>query len=84
MLRSEVSHSLDHHSSHCHYYLLPEQDALVKIAKKLKKNNVAVDIVSFGCEVRPSSLSSIFCPCPVALLLLAVAGCALTDWHCQA
>lgn len=58
MLRSEVSHSLDHHSSHCHYYLLPEQDALVKIAKKLKKNNVAVDIVSFGCEVRPSSLSS--------------------------
>lgn len=26
------------------------QDALVKIAKKLKKNNVAVDIVSFGCE----------------------------------
>lgn len=24
------------------------QDALVKIAKKLKKNNVAVDIVSFG------------------------------------
>ncbi|CAD7695000.1 unnamed protein product [Ostreobium quekettii] len=27
-----------------------EKDALVKIAKKLKKNNVAVDIVSFGCE----------------------------------
>ena len=26
------------------------QDALVKIAKKLKKNSVAVDIVSFGCE----------------------------------
>ena len=26
------------------------QDALVKIAKKLKKNNVAVDIVSFGSE----------------------------------
>lgn len=26
------------------------QDGLVKIAKKLKKNNVAVDIVSFGCE----------------------------------
>ncbi len=23
---------------------------MVKIAKKLKKNNVAVDIVSFGCE----------------------------------
>jgi hypothetical protein len=29
---------------------LPLQEALVKIAKKLKKNNVAVDIVSFGCE----------------------------------
>ena len=28
------------------------QDSLVKIAKKLKKNNVAVDIVSFGSEVR--------------------------------
>jgi hypothetical protein len=28
------------------------QDKLVKIGKKLKKNNVAVDIVSFGCEVR--------------------------------
>ncbi|KAL4423804.1 hypothetical protein ABPG75_001105 [Micractinium tetrahymenae] len=27
-----------------------DKDALVKIAKKLKKNNVAVDIVSFGCE----------------------------------
>jgi 26S proteasome regulatory subunit N10 len=27
-----------------------EKDALVKIAKKLKKNNVAVDIVSFGPE----------------------------------
>lgn len=27
-----------------------EKDALVKIAKKLKKNNVAVDIVSFGSE----------------------------------
>lgn len=27
------------------------QDKLVKIGKKLKKNNVAVDIVSFGCEV---------------------------------
>jgi 26S proteasome regulatory subunit N10 len=26
------------------------QDKLVKIAKKLKKNNVAVDIVSFGCD----------------------------------
>lgn len=26
------------------------EEALVKIAKKLKKNNVAVDIVSFGCE----------------------------------
>lgn len=26
------------------------QDMLVKIAKKLKKNNVAVDIVSFGHE----------------------------------
>lgn len=26
------------------------QDTLVKIAKKLKKNSVAVDIVSFGCE----------------------------------
>ncbi len=26
------------------------QDKLVKTAKKLKKNNVAVDIVSFGCE----------------------------------
>ena len=26
------------------------QEKLVKIAKKLKKNNVAVDIVSFGCE----------------------------------
>jgi hypothetical protein len=26
------------------------QDALVKIAKKLKKNNVAVDVVSFGSE----------------------------------
>ena len=27
-----------------------DEEALVKIAKKLKKNNVAVDIVSFGCE----------------------------------
>uniref|UniRef100_A0A7R9VRB5 26S proteasome non-ATPase regulatory subunit 4 homolog n=1 Tax=Chlamydomonas euryale TaxID=1486919 RepID=A0A7R9VRB5_9CHLO len=27
-----------------------EKDALVKIAKKLKKNSVAVDVVSFGCE----------------------------------
>ncbi|PSC70513.1 26S proteasome non-ATPase regulatory subunit 4-like protein [Micractinium conductrix] len=27
-----------------------DKDSLVKIAKKLKKNNVAVDIVSFGCE----------------------------------
>ncbi len=26
------------------------QESLVKIAKKLKKNNVAVDIVSFGSE----------------------------------
>jgi hypothetical protein len=26
------------------------QEALVKIAKKLKKNNVAVDVVSFGSE----------------------------------
>ena len=26
------------------------QDALVKIAKKLKKNNVAVDVVGFGDE----------------------------------
>lgn len=26
------------------------QDKLVKIAKKLKKNSVAVDIISFGCE----------------------------------
>ena len=26
------------------------QDTLVKIAKKLKKNSVAVDVVSFGCE----------------------------------
>lgn len=26
------------------------QDMLVKIAKKLKKNNVAVDVVSFGHE----------------------------------
>ena len=26
------------------------QDTLVKIAKKLKKNNVAVDLVSFGHE----------------------------------
>ena len=26
------------------------QETLVKIAKKLKKNNVAVDIVSFGSE----------------------------------
>jgi hypothetical protein len=26
------------------------QDKLVKIAKKLKKNNVAVDVVSFGSE----------------------------------
>ena len=26
------------------------QETLVKIAKKLKKNSVAVDIVSFGCE----------------------------------
>eukprot|EP00889_Picochlorum_renovo_P007085 jgi/Picre1/34115/NNA_001590.t1 len=30
--------------------IVEEKDALVKIAKKLKKNNVAVDIVSFGCE----------------------------------
>jgi hypothetical protein len=29
---------------------MPLQQALVKIAKKLKKNNVAVDVVSFGCE----------------------------------
>ena len=29
----------------------PSKDRLVKIGKKLKKNNVAVDIVSFGCEV---------------------------------
>lgn len=29
---------------------LPLQDLLVKIAKKLKKNNVAVDVVSFGHE----------------------------------
>lgn len=27
-----------------------DEETLVKIAKKLKKNNVAVDIVSFGCE----------------------------------
>jgi len=27
-----------------------EKDALIKIAKKLKKNNVAVDVVSFGSE----------------------------------
>jgi 26S proteasome regulatory subunit N10 len=26
------------------------QDLLVKIAKKLKKNSVAVDVISFGCE----------------------------------
>jgi len=26
------------------------QDTLIKIAKKLKKNSVAVDVVSFGCE----------------------------------
>lgn len=31
------------------YFTCP-QDALVKIAKKLKKNNVAVDLVSFGHE----------------------------------
>ena len=30
--------------------LLCLQESLVKIAKKLKKNNVAVDIVSFGSE----------------------------------
>lgn len=30
--------------------IVEDKDALVKIAKKLKKNNVAVDIVSFGCE----------------------------------
>lgn len=30
--------------------IVEDMDALVKIAKKLKKNNVAVDIVSFGCE----------------------------------
>eukprot|EP00192_Tetraselmis_astigmatica_P013031 CAMPEP_0117673850 /NCGR_PEP_ID=MMETSP0804-20121206/14706_1 /TAXON_ID=1074897 /ORGANISM="Tetraselmis astigmatica, Strain CCMP880" /LENGTH=385 /DNA_ID=CAMNT_0005482643 /DNA_START=145 /DNA_END=1302 /DNA_ORIENTATION=- len=30
--------------------LLEEKEKLVKIAKKLKKNNVAVDIVSFGCD----------------------------------
>ncbi|MEW5318921.1 MAG: hypothetical protein WDW38_010105 [Sanguina aurantia] len=28
-----------------------DKERLVKMAKKLKKNNVAVDIVSFGCEV---------------------------------
>ncbi|KAF5840711.1 hypothetical protein DUNSADRAFT_15806 [Dunaliella salina] len=27
-----------------------DRDTLVKIAKKLKKNSVAVDVVSFGCE----------------------------------
>lgn len=31
-------------------YRTLHQDKLVKIAKKLKKNNVAVDIVSFGAE----------------------------------
>ncbi|KAI7841025.1 hypothetical protein COHA_005253 [Chlorella ohadii] len=30
--------------------ILEDKDSLVKIAKKLKKNNVAVDIVSFGSE----------------------------------
>lgn len=34
-------------STHCRVLT---QDLLVKIAKKLKKNNVAVDIVSFGHE----------------------------------
>lgn len=33
-----------------------DAERLVKIGKKLKKNNVAVDIVSFGCEVRRWSL----------------------------
>ena len=33
-----------------HLRRAPPQDALVKIAKKLKKNNVAVDVVSFGSE----------------------------------
>lgn len=27
-----------------------DKDKLIKIAKKLKKNNVAVDVVSFGCD----------------------------------
>ena len=30
--------------------IVEEKDALVKLGKKLKKNNVSVDVVSFGCE----------------------------------
>ena len=41
------------------------QDALVKIAKKLKKNNVAVDVVSFG---------SGGCACPLPCPALAHPG----------
>lgn len=30
--------------------IVEDADALVKLGKKLKKNNVSVDVVSFGCE----------------------------------
>lgn len=36
------------------------QDTLVKIAKKLKKNSVAVDVVSFGCEAENDEKLSAF------------------------
>lgn len=52
--------------------LLP-QDKLVKIAKKLKKNNVAVDIVSFGAEeVRHSAWTRFTHRCIVFFGLLDV------------
>lgn len=40
-----------HHPLHPCTHPPSAQERLVKIGKKLKKNNVAVDIVSFGCEV---------------------------------
>jgi len=46
--------------AHSYSPCLCQQDALVKIAKKLKKNNVAVDVVSFGHEAENEDKLSAF------------------------
>lgn len=50
------------------------QERLVKIAKKLKKNNVAVDVVSFGAEVE----NKVFFHLPQAGAICVCQSCTLT------